>query len=378
MRDLFNGALGAMDPDALANPPVVNLALDPSGKFCFAEFRTEELATLALHLDKVELCGRQIKVGRPRWYVDPSTPQYTALMTAVTAAANGNPSLLPSALNPQMPNAASILGGLGGAAGAAPVVPNLAALMPGGAQAGALVPATAAAAAAATAANPGAGIAQLLATTQQTAASTVLYLENLVSCKDLVSEEERSDLADDVKTECSKRGEVVSIHIPVPPAESAERGDPGRVYVQFQEQAGAIAAQRALHGRIFSGNKVMATFVPEEDYQKAQAGEWLSAPPAPQSAEGVIKMRGLPFTATKQDIVVFFTGFGLEESGVKLVLGRDGRPTGEAYVYFEGPSADMRSALNKHRQILGSRYVELFPSSKDEVNQYLSAGVIML
>eukprot|EP00959_Pyramimonas_sp_CCMP1952_P206978 4329595-Pyramimonas_sp.AAC.1 len=56
----------------------------------------------------------------------------------------------------------------------------------------------------------------------------------------------------------------------------------------------------------------MATFVPEQDYKKAQAGEWLAPPPAPQSAEGVIKMRGLPFTATKQDIVLFFTGFGLE------------------------------------------------------------------
>eukprot|EP00959_Pyramimonas_sp_CCMP1952_P076656 1602034-Pyramimonas_sp.AAC.1 len=61
LRDLFNGALGAMDPESVVNPPVCNLALDPSGKFCFVEFRTEELASLALHLDKVELCGRQIK-----------------------------------------------------------------------------------------------------------------------------------------------------------------------------------------------------------------------------------------------------------------------------------------------------------------------------
>jgi hypothetical protein len=56
-------------------------------------------------------------VGRPRWYVDPSTPQYAALMTAVQAAAAGNPALLPAALNPQMPNAAAILGNLAGPTG---------------------------------------------------------------------------------------------------------------------------------------------------------------------------------------------------------------------------------------------------------------------
>jgi hypothetical protein len=64
LKDLFNGALSAMDAQSAINPPVVNLALDPSGKFCFVEFRTEELANLALHLDKVDLCGRQIKVRK--------------------------------------------------------------------------------------------------------------------------------------------------------------------------------------------------------------------------------------------------------------------------------------------------------------------------
>ena len=33
--------------------------------------RTEELATAAMQLDKVELCGRPINVGRPKGYVEP-------------------------------------------------------------------------------------------------------------------------------------------------------------------------------------------------------------------------------------------------------------------------------------------------------------------
>ena len=40
--------------------------MDGEGKYAFVEMRTEELASAALHLDKVELCGRSINVGRPK------------------------------------------------------------------------------------------------------------------------------------------------------------------------------------------------------------------------------------------------------------------------------------------------------------------------
>ena len=42
-----------------------------AGRFGFVELRTEELAQAAMQLDKVELCGRSINVGRPKGYVEP-------------------------------------------------------------------------------------------------------------------------------------------------------------------------------------------------------------------------------------------------------------------------------------------------------------------
>ena len=33
LRELFNGALAHLMPDAATNPPVVNVAMDPSGAF---------------------------------------------------------------------------------------------------------------------------------------------------------------------------------------------------------------------------------------------------------------------------------------------------------------------------------------------------------
>lgn len=41
----------------------------PAGRYAFVELRTEELATTAMTLDKTELCGRQMNIGRPKGYV---------------------------------------------------------------------------------------------------------------------------------------------------------------------------------------------------------------------------------------------------------------------------------------------------------------------
>ena len=52
------------------NTPLTPLRLPlPTGRFGFVEMRTEELSHQAMLLDKVELCGRSINVGRPKGYV---------------------------------------------------------------------------------------------------------------------------------------------------------------------------------------------------------------------------------------------------------------------------------------------------------------------
>jgi hypothetical protein len=45
---------------------------------------------------------------------------------------------------------------------------------------------------------------------------------------------------------------------------------------------------------------------------------------------------------------------------------------------FEGPNADMRGALSKHRHMLGTRYVELFPSTKEEMQQVMYQGNMLM
>ena len=80
---------------------------------------------------------------------------------------------------------------------------------------------------------------------------------------------------------------------------------------------------------------------------------------------GYIRMRGLPFQATKQDIIEFFKDYKPIESSVLLTYRGDGRATGEGYVAFKN-AVDAKAAMALHRNTIGSRYIELFISNKEE------------
>lgn len=56
------------------------------------------------------------------------------------------------------------------------------------------------------------------------------------------------------------------------------------------------------------------------------------------------------------------------ESGILFVYHPDGTATGDAFAIF-GHEEDGRSALKKHREKIGTRYVELFRSTQAELQQ---------
>lgn len=80
---------------------------------------------------------------------------------------------------------------------------------------------------------------------------------------------------------------------------------------------------------------------------------------------GFLRMRGLPFSATKEDIVEFFQGHKIIPETIVMTYRGDGRATGEGYVGFETPD-DSKAAMALHRNTIGTRYIELFISNKDE------------
>jgi len=80
---------------------------------------------------------------------------------------------------------------------------------------------------------------------------------------------------------------------------------------------------------------------------------------------GFLRMRGLPFTSAREEILSFFDGYNIIPESVVLTYRNDGRATGEGYIGFQ-TAEDSKNAMSLHRQVMGSRYIELFISNKDE------------
>ena len=108
-----------------------------------------------------------------------------------------------------------------------------------------------------------------------------------------------------------------------------------------------------------------------------------------REAQVIIRMRGLPFSASHEQVLAFFSqgggpgeGEGPSEGegpgeacevrggrdGILFVRFPDGRPTGDAFVLFSCEE-HAQCALRKHKDILGKRYIELFKSTAAEVQQ---------
>lgn len=78
------------------------------------------------------------------------------------------------------------------------------------------------------------------------------------------------------------------------------------------------------------------------------------------SEDGYIaKLRGLPWSATTDDIEKFFRDCKIlgGKNGIHMTSSREGRPSGEAFVEFDDID-DLENAVQKDREHIGNRYIE--------------------
>ncbi|VEN45868.1 unnamed protein product [Callosobruchus maculatus] len=98
--------------------------------------------------------------------------------------------------------------------------------------------------------------------------------------------------------------------------------------------------------------------------------EWTIKRSGPQGGsddDGCVRLRGLPFGCSKEEIANFFSGLEIVPNGITLLTFYSGRSSGEAYVQFKNREV-AEKALLKHREKIGHRYIEIFRSSLAEVN----------
>ncbi|KAJ1390326.1 RNA-binding domain superfamily [Sesbania bispinosa] len=88
---------------------------------------------------------------------------------------------------------------------------------------------------------------------------------------------------------------------------------------------------------------------------------YVSQPPPPPPFP-VVRLRGLPFDCTETDVAEFFHGLDIVDV---LFVHKGGKFTGEGFCVLGYP-LQVDFALQKNRQNMGRRYVEVFRSKRQE------------
>ncbi|KAH9605814.1 hypothetical protein KSS87_020408 [Heliosperma pusillum] len=148
----------------------------------------------------------------------------------------------------------------------------------------------------------------------------------------------------------------------------------GDAFVKFASPEDSKAAM--VKDKMTLGSRYIELFpAPQEEMDEAiSAGRSHEDDPnEPVKHTGILKLRGLPFSATKEDVTEFFNKFVLAEDSIHITFNSNGRPTGEAFVEFASIE-DAEAAMEKDRKTLGSRYIELFASSQEELAEALAKG----
>lgn len=130
----------------------------------------------------------------------------------------------------------------------------------------------------------------------------------------------------------------------------------------FVEFATIEDAQKAMN---FSRKKMSHRHV---DIYKSSRKEWTDLTPNNPKKnsdqdidEPIVRIQGLAYRAEQEDVRGFFAG--LETVAIQVVRDDQGDCRGEAFIEFKDIDSTMQ-ALGRHKQSLGNRYIEVFPSSR--------------
>ncbi|KAF3695400.1 G-rich sequence factor 1 [Channa argus] len=157
-------------------------------------------------------------------------------------------------------------------------------------------------------------------------------------------------------SECRIRDGVKGIHLTVD-----KLGRPsGRAFIEMEHEEDVSKALEK--HRQYLGPRYVEVFEVTNSDAEAILKKALQTP----ARDGVVRLRGLPFSCTEADIVQFFSGLDIVENGITLVTDQRGRKSGEAFVQFSSQEvAD--EALQRDREVIGNRYIEVFPSRSDDI-----------
>ena len=91
------------------------------------------------------------------------------------------------------------------------------------------------------------------------------------------------------------------------------------------------------------------------------------------AGSNVLRLQGLPFSASRKDLEQFFAGYGLTGK-VHLQADAFGQATGIGFVEFLSEGEAMRARADKHMQHMGNRYIELMEARPQDIDMYFAGS----
>lgn len=165
--------------------------------------------------------------------------------------------------------------------------------------------------------------------------------------------------ADDVLcffSDCRIRDGVNGIHLTL----NSQGSPSGQAFIELEHEEDV---RKALEKhRQYLGPR----YVEVREVTNSAAESILKTPYGAAALDGVVRLRGLPYSSTEADIHSFFSGLDIVETGVTIVKDFRGRNSGEAYVQFSSQEA-ADEALQRDRELIGNRYIEVFSSRSSEI-----------
>lgn len=160
----------------------------------------------------------------------------------------------------------------------------------------------------------------------------------------------------DFFSDCNIRDGLKGIHFTV-----SRSGKPsGQAFIEMETE---MDVSKALEKhRQYLGPRYVEVY----EVTNSEAEDILKTSIQTPSISRVVRLRGLPFSSTEADIAQFFSGLDIAEKGVTIVPDHLGRNSGEAFVQFASQEA-ADDALLRDKDNIGKRYIEVFPSSTDEI-----------
>uniref|UniRef100_M3Y6G1 Epithelial splicing regulatory protein 2 n=1 Tax=Mustela putorius furo TaxID=9669 RepID=M3Y6G1_MUSPF len=101
-------------------------------------------------------------------------------------------------------------------------------------------------------------------------------------------------------------------------------------------------------------------------------------PLAAGTGRDCVRLRGLPYTATIEDILSFLgeAAADIRPHGVHMVLNQQGRPSGDAFIQMTSAERALAAAQGCHKKVMKERYVEVVPCSTEEMSRVLMGGTL--